>query len=285
MPRAHRRDRFHRHRPPHALSRSVRRPAGRRPARPHLAELPGRRPRDPARAASAATSPSRWACSASRRCWSGPSAPTSPSTGPGWSATASTAPPCTSARACTPRRFVCTTDDDMRQIASFYTGAMARARRDQPRHRWWRRGVDLVLIGANDPEAMLRHTDGVPRARAAVRRRPVAAARPDGRPGDPAARRRRAATCSPTTTSGSCCCRRPAGPRRRSRTGSTSGSPRSARTAWRSIGSDAGDRQGRRRPGDRQGRPDRRRRRLPRRLPGRAWPAGWRWSAPRSSAR
>src|SRR3954447_14157376 len=25
-------------------------------------------------------------------------------------------------------RFVCTTDDDMRQIASFYTGAMARAR-------------------------------------------------------------------------------------------------------------------------------------------------------------
>ncbi len=25
-------------------------------------------------------------------------------------------------------RFVCTTDDDMRQIASFYTGAMARSR-------------------------------------------------------------------------------------------------------------------------------------------------------------
>jgi len=47
----------------------------------------------------------------------------------------------------------------MRQIASFYTGAMARARditlaplaaREQ--------GIDLVLIGANDPEAMLRHT-------------------------------------------------------------------------------------------------------------------------------
>jgi len=57
-------------------------------------------------------------------------------------------------------RFLCTTDDDMRQIASFYTGAMARAREialaplasDA-------RGLDLVLIGANDPEAMLRHTD------------------------------------------------------------------------------------------------------------------------------
>jgi adenosine kinase len=53
-------------------------------------------------------------------------------------------------------RFMCTTDDDMRQIASFYTGAMARAREIDlaalPR-------PDLVLIGANDPDAMLRHTD------------------------------------------------------------------------------------------------------------------------------
>jgi adenosine kinase len=53
-------------------------------------------------------------------------------------------------------RFMCTTDDDMRQIASFYTGAMARAREidltalARP---------DLVLISANDPDAMLRHTD------------------------------------------------------------------------------------------------------------------------------
>ncbi|MFC5994443.1 carbohydrate kinase family protein [Pseudonocardia hispaniensis] len=57
-------------------------------------------------------------------------------------------------------RFVCTTDDDMCQIASFYAGAMARARdielgpvADRVGH------LDLVLIGANDPEAMLRHTD------------------------------------------------------------------------------------------------------------------------------
>src|SRR5688500_9404849 len=54
-------------------------------------------------------------------------------------------------------RFMCTTDDDMRQIASFYTGAMAKAREislEPLRDR-----VDLVLIGSNDPEGMLRHTD------------------------------------------------------------------------------------------------------------------------------
>jgi adenosine kinase len=56
-------------------------------------------------------------------------------------------------------RFMCTTDSDMRQIASFYTGAMARAGEislaeliGQPG------GADLVLVGANDPGAMLRHT-------------------------------------------------------------------------------------------------------------------------------
>ena len=53
-------------------------------------------------------------------------------------------------------RFMCTTDDDMRQIASFYAGAMARAREIDltalPR-------PDLLLIGANDPDGMLRHTD------------------------------------------------------------------------------------------------------------------------------
>ncbi|KGN41094.1 carbohydrate kinase family protein [Knoellia aerolata] len=55
-------------------------------------------------------------------------------------------------------RFVCTTDDDMAQMATFYAGAMSEARlielgpiADQ--------GLDLVLIGANDPEAMLRHTE------------------------------------------------------------------------------------------------------------------------------
>ncbi|WP_214370023.1 carbohydrate kinase family protein [Pseudonocardia sp. H11422] len=57
-------------------------------------------------------------------------------------------------------RFVCTTDDDMCQIASFYAGAMARAREIELGPVAERAGgLDLVLIGANDPEAMLRHTD------------------------------------------------------------------------------------------------------------------------------
>jgi adenosine kinase len=55
-------------------------------------------------------------------------------------------------------RFVCTTDDDMRQIASFYTGAMARSR-EISLAPLVERGIDLVLIGADDPVAMLRHTD------------------------------------------------------------------------------------------------------------------------------
>jgi adenosine kinase len=54
-------------------------------------------------------------------------------------------------------RFVCTTDDDMRQLASFYTGAMARSREISLRPLAER--IDLVLAGADDPEAMLRHTD------------------------------------------------------------------------------------------------------------------------------
>jgi adenosine kinase len=55
-------------------------------------------------------------------------------------------------------RFICTTDDDMRQIASFYAGAMARAR-EIDLAPLAARGLDLVLVGANDPEGMLRHTD------------------------------------------------------------------------------------------------------------------------------
>jgi adenosine kinase len=57
-------------------------------------------------------------------------------------------------------RFVCTTDAEQNQIASFYPGAMSEARNielkpvvDQVD------GADVVLIGANDPEAMLRHTE------------------------------------------------------------------------------------------------------------------------------
>jgi len=57
-------------------------------------------------------------------------------------------------------RFVCTTDDDMNQIASFYAGAMSEARNIElsPVQRRLD-GVDLVLIGANDPMGMVRHTE------------------------------------------------------------------------------------------------------------------------------
>lgn len=58
-------------------------------------------------------------------------------------------------------RFVCTTDRDGNQLASFYPGAMAEARRiaiGQVAERVG--GLDLVLVGADDPEAMAGHTAG-----------------------------------------------------------------------------------------------------------------------------
>lgn len=54
-------------------------------------------------------------------------------------------------------RFVCTTDDDMRQIASFYSGAMSRSGRIQLAPLL-DRGIDQVVIGAYDPAAMVQHT-------------------------------------------------------------------------------------------------------------------------------
>ncbi|GIG62232.1 kinase [Longispora fulva] len=57
-------------------------------------------------------------------------------------------------------RFVCTTDNDMNQIASFYAGAMSEARDIELGPIVERvGGLDLVLVGANDPEGMLRHSD------------------------------------------------------------------------------------------------------------------------------
>jgi adenosine kinase len=56
-------------------------------------------------------------------------------------------------------RFVCTTDEDMAQIATFYAGAMSEARAIELGPIADRvGGLDLVVVGANDPEAMLRHT-------------------------------------------------------------------------------------------------------------------------------
>jgi len=57
-------------------------------------------------------------------------------------------------------RFVCTTDQDMAQIASFYPGAMSFAREIKLADVVARRGTpDLVIIGANDPDAMFLHTE------------------------------------------------------------------------------------------------------------------------------
>ena len=56
-------------------------------------------------------------------------------------------------------RFVCTTDVVSNQIASFYPGAMAEARNIELSPVAERLGgMDLVLVGPNDPQAMLRHT-------------------------------------------------------------------------------------------------------------------------------
>lgn len=57
-------------------------------------------------------------------------------------------------------RFVCTNDATMAQFASFYPGAMSEAREIELKPVEQRVGaVDYVLVGPNDPEAMLRHTE------------------------------------------------------------------------------------------------------------------------------
>src|SRR5499427_2147746 len=56
-------------------------------------------------------------------------------------------------------RFVCTTDEDMCQIASFYAGAMSEARNIELAPVADRLGgLDLVMISPNDPLGMVRHT-------------------------------------------------------------------------------------------------------------------------------
>jgi len=56
-------------------------------------------------------------------------------------------------------RFVCTNDSTMAQIASFYPGAMSEAREIELGPVVDRvAGSSYVLVGPNDPEAMLRHT-------------------------------------------------------------------------------------------------------------------------------
>ncbi|MGI8698066.1 MAG: carbohydrate kinase family protein [Mycobacteriales bacterium] len=56
-------------------------------------------------------------------------------------------------------RFLCTTDADHNQLASFYAGAMSEAREIELGPVAERVGrLDLVVVSPNDPAAMLRHT-------------------------------------------------------------------------------------------------------------------------------
>jgi adenosine kinase len=55
-------------------------------------------------------------------------------------------------------RFVCTTDEEMCQIASFYAGAMSEARNIELKPAVERTGAELVVISADDPAAMVRHS-------------------------------------------------------------------------------------------------------------------------------
>lgn len=56
-------------------------------------------------------------------------------------------------------RFICTTDQSHAQIASFYAGAMTEARNIEIGPVEARvGGLDLVIVGPNDPVAMQRHT-------------------------------------------------------------------------------------------------------------------------------
>ena len=57
-------------------------------------------------------------------------------------------------------RFVCTTDEEQNQIASFYAGAMSEARDIELKPIADRLGgLDLEVVGPNDPDAMLRHSE------------------------------------------------------------------------------------------------------------------------------
>ena len=55
-------------------------------------------------------------------------------------------------------RFVCTTDEEMCQIGSFYAGAMGEASNIAIADAWKATGADLAVISAYDPDAMVQHS-------------------------------------------------------------------------------------------------------------------------------
>ncbi|WP_405786640.1 carbohydrate kinase family protein [Streptomyces sp. NBC_00029] len=56
-------------------------------------------------------------------------------------------------------RFMCMTDQDSNQIASFYAGAMAESARIDLHTLHAHTPLDLILVSPNDPGAMVRHTE------------------------------------------------------------------------------------------------------------------------------
>jgi adenosine kinase len=55
-------------------------------------------------------------------------------------------------------RFVCTTDEEMCQIGSFYAGAMGEAKEISIADAWKSADADLAVISAYDPDAMVQHS-------------------------------------------------------------------------------------------------------------------------------
>ena len=213
-------------------------------------------------------------------------APTSPTTGPGWSGTASTATRCTSARPRTPPGSSAPPTTTCARSPRSTPGAMAEARHDRagPGRRAGRRprpGADR----ADDPAGDGPAHRGVPGARLPVRRRPVPAAGPDGRRGHRDADRRRGVPVHQRLREGAAGVQDRLERRRGARAGRHPGHhARRERGPDRVAGRGAGctSRWCRRRA---RRRPDRRRRRLPGRLPRRDRPGAWAWSGPRRSAR
>ena len=126
--------------------------------------------------------------------------------------------------------------------------------------------LDLVMIGANDPDAMVRHTEECRALGIPVRRRPLPAARPDGRR-DVAELIDGAAYLFTNEYEWGCCGRRPACPTTRSlaRVGVrvTTLGAKASRSSTATASPSRVDAV----PGEREGRPDRCRRRVPGRIP------------------
>ncbi len=88
-------------------------------------------------------------------------------------------------------RFVCTTDSTMAQFASFYPGAMSEARLIELKPIADRVGEPtFVLIAADDPDGMIRHTSECRQRGYRVHRRPEPAARVQRGRADPRPDRR-----------------------------------------------------------------------------------------------